>query len=392
MEQPIADSNKKNLNPARAGSIGVSNNGNLEQKQLNGIATKFEGTKEQGGRYSMKSATYPSDLYSNQNEYGGNFVVFYINVADDSKLLADKSSTAITGDIPPRLRGTLIGQNLNKTEGAAAGATAGAAGGAGLGAAGKILTGGSDGAKEVGQAALIGAAAGGAAAGTVSVASAGMARQQKRIEQVIALHVPNQLNISYSMDWQSDDTFMYQAAAMANREVAKAVATGGAKSNMLGTAGSIATNIALSQTPGIAGALSAASGLAPNPMKEQVFKNVNYREFTFDYQFSPRNSTEAANVREIIKLFKLHMHPEYKDKNNFVFIYPSEFDIYYYQNGTENLNLHRHTSCVLKNMSVNYTPNGVFSTFDDGMPTQINVSLSFLELAILTKDQILDKF
>ena len=84
------------------------------------------------------------------------------------------------------------------------------------------------------------------------------------------------------------------------------------------------------------------------------------------------------------------MHPEYKDLNNFVFIYPSEFHIYYYQGGQENMNLHRHTSCVLTDMSVNYTPNGMFSTFDDGMPTQIDITLSFRELALLTKDKIKD--
>jgi hypothetical protein len=140
------------------------------------------------------------------------------------------------------------------------------------------------------------------------------------------------------------------------------------------------------------GALSAASGLAANPKKEQVFKNVDFRTFTFDYTFSPRSASEAAAVKKIINTFKLHMHPEYKDLNNFVFIYPSEFDIYYYQGGTENLNLHRHTSCVLKDLSVNYTPNGAFNTFEGGMPTQINVTLTFLELAILTKAQIQDNF
>lgn len=383
----IQDSNQKNLNPARAGYRMSGEGKDAQRIQNNGITTSFEADK-----YNMGSATYPSDLYSNTKEYGGNYVIFYINVADDSKLIAGKEGVTITGEIPPRLRGTLVGQNLNKVEGAAAAGTAEAAAAAGGVGAAQLLTGGKDAAKSAADAGLIAGAGGLAAGGAVSAASAGMARQQKRLKQVIALHVPNQLNIQYSMDWQTDDTFMYQAAAMANREVAKAVATGGAKSNLLGTAGAIATNIALSKTPGVAGALSAASGLAPNPMKEQVFKNVNFREFTFDYQFSPRNSTEAANVREIIRLFKLHMHPEYKDKNNFVFIFPSEFDIYYYQGGTENLNMHRHTSCVLKNMSVNYTPNGVFSTFDDGMPTQINVTLSFLELAILTKDQILDNF
>ena len=39
-------------------------------------------------------------------------------------------------------------------------------------------------------------------------------------------------------------------------------------------------------------------------------------------------------------------------------------------------------------MSVNYTPNGAFTTFDNGMPTQINVTMMFQELALLTKDKI----
>jgi hypothetical protein len=41
-------------------------------------------------------------------------------------------------------------------------------------------------------------------------------------------------------------------------------------------------------------------------------------------------------------------------------------------------------------MSVNYTPNGMFNTFDDGMPTQIDITLNFRELALLTKDKIKD--
>jgi hypothetical protein len=82
------------------------------------------------------------------------------------------------------------------------------------------------------------------------------------------------------------------------------------------------------------------------------------------------------------------MHPEYKDSNNFLFIYPSEFDITYYTNGQENLNLNRHTSCVLTDMNVNYTPNQMFTSFADGMPTHIEITLTFKEMAILTKKEI----
>ena len=44
-------------------------------------------------------------------------------------------------------------------------------------------------------------------------------------------------------------------------------------------------------------------------------------------------------------------------------------------------------TCVLQGVSVDYTPNGVKS-FQDGSPTQINMSLSFKETEMLNKQMI----
>jgi hypothetical protein len=82
------------------------------------------------------------------------------------------------------------------------------------------------------------------------------------------------------------------------------------------------------------------------------------------------------------------MHPEFKSQDAFLYVYPSEFDITYYKGSEENLNIHRHTSCVLTELNVNYTPNGVFNTFPNGMPTQINLTMSFKELMLLSKETI----
>lgn len=373
----------KNLNPSRTTVYGQPTNSP-------DFVNDPTGQNNQTNKYSIGNAQYPNDLYGNQQVYGGNYVVFYINVADDSKLVTEDKATTITGDLQTgsRQRGGLIGQDLGGIQQTAAVGTL--AVGTAVGA--NVLTG--KGANVVGSA----KAAALPVAGAAAVAILGNSRQQKRLTQAIALHVPNQLNIRYSTEWQSEDTFAYQAAAVANADVARAINPANILSlfknigGAIGDAGAAGANVALSKTPGVSGAMSAASGLAANPKKEQVFKNVNFREFSFDYTFSPRNAAEAENVKNIIQLFKYHMHPEYKDKNNFLFIYPSEFDIFYYQNGKENLNLHRHTSCVLKDMNINYTPNGAFNTFDNGMPTQINITLSFIELAILTKELIKDRF
>jgi hypothetical protein len=302
--------------------------------------------------------------------------MFYINVAVDSKLAKSLTEADFVQPTTPRDRGDLIAQSLSKDK-LFAGAAALNAGGAVLGKALGI------GGASAGVAAL--ATVG---AGVTAEYAASATRAQKRLKTAIAMHVPNQLSIRYGMQWGEEDTAAIAMATTAGTEIAAALEKGDSK-NLSEPAKAIITNLALSKGPNGA-AMSAATGMAANPKKEQVFKGVDFRSFTFDYQFFPRSVDEAKNVLNIIEQFKYHMHPEFKDNNNFIYIYPSEFDIMYYQGGRENTNLHRHTSCVLTEMNVNYTPNGTFTTFSNGMPTQINVTLAFKELGLLTKDKIKD--
>ena len=136
-----------------------------------------------------------------------------------------------------------------------------------------------------------------------------------------------------------------------------------------------------------ASALQVGTATAPNPFREQVFRNVQTREFVFEYTFLPQSANEAKNVRDIIKQFKFHMHPEIS-KDGLFYVYPSTFDISYLFNGTkENPNLHKISTCVLENMEVDYGGQG-WHTFGDGMPTEINMRLKFRELEVMTKERI----
>jgi hypothetical protein len=354
---------------------------------------------EFGDKYSVGMHSYPTDLISSTGQYGGNYVIFYINVQTDSKLGQSKDNSQFVEDLTPRDRGDLIAQNLSSSKLVAANA------GLNLGAAAIANKAGGDnlfttqktqdgGGKLTGATKLAGLATVGAAAIAANAASA--TRAQKRLKTAIALHVPNQLQIRYGMQWGEQDTgALAMAGATLNQgeELAKALAQNKGKLQATKDVGDLAlaigANVALTKGP-FKDANSAATGLAANPKKEQIFGGVDFRTFQVEYQFFPRSVKEAENVQRIIYEFKYHMHPEFKDSNNFLYIYPSEFDIFYYQNGKENLNIHRHTSCVLTEMSINYTPNGTFSTFENGMPTQINVQMTFRELALLTKDKIKD--
>jgi hypothetical protein len=44
--------------------------------------------------------------------------------------------------------------------------------------------------------------------------------------------------------------------------------------------------------------------------------------------------------------------------------------------------------CVLTNIDVNYAPSGQYSTYSNGVPTEISVQLTFTETVVLTKEDI----
>lgn len=369
-------------------------------------AQSFNGTfsPEGEGKYNVSQMVYPADLHDTQ--YGGNMVVFYINVANASKFEASGANESydmtdmdikrvrmLTEGIPETATGlTLAASAVNVIKYGAAGAAAGMYLGKeqysdqiidGVKVQGKGLKGffGQTFSK-AGYGALAGLAESASALGLGAAASiAGTTkREQKRLRSAIALHMPNNLSIRYSTHWSDTDT---TAIAMPSA-IGKAMGDVSAMADLAMTAPAYG-GLSQNQFGDIA---STYTGLAANPRKELVFKGVDFRTFQFDYKFFPRSSAEAKLVLNIINAFKFHMQPEYKDKNSFLYLYPSEFDIAYYTNNEENLNLHRHTSCVLIDMQVNYTPNGNFNAFPDGMPTQIDVTLTFKELALMSKELI----
>ena len=147
-------------------------------------------------------------------------------------------------------------------------------------------------------------------------------------------------------------------------------------------------------------ALLAATGRVENPMLEMVYKTPGFRDFQFDFTFYPRDEREALEVHRIISKLKFHQAPEiYKESGAFL-VPPSEFDIKFYYNGAQNPNIPTIGTCVLKNIQVNYAPNG-FSTYEipgengpavgrTGTPVATQLTLQFTEVVILTKSDFVE--
>lgn len=119
-----------------------------------------------------------------------------------------------------------------------------------------------------------------------------------------------------------------------------------------------------------------------NAFRQALFESVDYRTFNFRYKFFPKSQKETDAIKRIIEMFKIHMHPELSP-NKLFFIYPSEFEIRYFFKNDENHYFHKIGTCALTDMQVDYGGEQ-FSSFEDGAPTEIGLSLTFRELEQVT--------
>ena len=231
-----------------------------------------------------------------------------------------------------------------------------------------------------------------------------------RIQTSIALYLPPNIESKYSVNYNTAETgtlgFMAASAAGVIGSAQKADQKSLAK-QIMGVVGSTLTDVGLK----VGGELASAAGLgeggaalgakffgiASNPYMEVLFENPAMREFTYSFNFTPKSQKETQEIKEIIETFRTHMAPELKSDFSRYMMLPSEFDIHYvYQDGEsdakENTYMNKIATCVLKDCSVNYHPNGEVQVHADGSPVSINMSLTFAETEMITKEKIKQGF
>jgi hypothetical protein len=146
---------------------------------------------------------------------------------------------------------------------------------------------------------------------------------------------------------------------------------------------------------GVEGMLSRVAGAVVNPNLELLFQGPTLRPFNFTFRLSPRNSKEATTVRKIIRVFKQYSAVGTASGGLFLTT-PNVFNISYHNRGNEKSNhpsLNRIKTCALKSVSVDYTPDGSYMTFNDNYNTMTSysISLQFQELEPVTTSDYIDK-
>lgn len=218
---------------------------------------------------------------------------------------------------------------------------------------------------------------------------------QSRISQAISLYIPDSMSFTTEYDWQDASlTEMGGKALKGGQDV------GGLLSSVMDTVnangseaaktlGQVASDLVLNPSGGktFGDAVLGIAGMAVNPQIFVLFRGIDLRTFQFDFIFTPKSPEEAANIRNIIKAFRFHAAPEIRADWSRFYIAPSTFNIEFMYKDKINQNIFQMTSCVLKRLSVDYAPYG-WSTFNDGMPVQTILSMTFQETEIITKEKV----
>lgn len=130
--------------------------------------------------------------------------------------------------------------------------------------------------------------------------------------------------------------------------------------------------------------LGRSTGTIINPNLELLFNSVNLRQFDFTFDFSPRDSYEGEIVKKIIRTFKKSMSAKTNvfggPGSGLLISSPDVFEIKFKSGNKDHPFLNAFKTCALLDIRLDYTASGNYSTYSDGTPVHIAMSLTFKEL------------
>ena len=135
------------------------------------------------------------------------------------------------------------------------------------------------------------------------------------------------------------------------------------------------------------GLLSRVGGAILNPNLELLFEGPQLRPFSFTFRLSARNEPEAKEIKKIIRWFKQTSSVKFSTTELFMKA-PFIYEIRYLKNGgDDHPSINRIKKCALQSVSVDYTPDGSYMTFNDPDRTMVSygLTLQFSELEPVTE-------
>ena len=132
--------------------------------------------------------------------------------------------------------------------------------------------------------------------------------------------------------------------------------------------------------------LGRTTGAVANPNMELLFNGPQLRTFSFQFTLAPRDRKEGMEAVKIIRFFKQGMSP-IRTKSMLFLKSPHTFRLSYKgSDGDDHKYLNKFKECALGGFNVNYTPNGNYSTYEGGVMTAYQITMTFRELNPIYND------
>ena len=133
--------------------------------------------------------------------------------------------------------------------------------------------------------------------------------------------------------------------------------------------------------------LARSTGQVFNPNLELLFDKPTLRSFRFSFKMTPRSQEEARQCKLIIRSFKQNMAPKANAEGSgslggsSIFLKsPNIFELRYRKGNRDHPFLHKFKQCFLTDFSVNYTAEGLHTTYDDATPISMQMDMTFKEI------------
>lgn len=253
---------------------------------------------------------------------------------------------------------------------------------------------------------------------SVSSSTTANKRQRSKLSTVL-LPVPNDINYTDQLQWDNERLGIIgkMAPALARGALTNASQIGADLSKMAanGTPEFLLQKITEVSKLSGESLTQGINGVILNPYQEQIFKGLGMRDFNFSWKLVPRNSSEQSRIHRIIKALRYYSLPNYTSRlgasdgvdttiptNNLQdrwLTVPNVFELNWVRAGTQNViieSLPKIKPCVLKSITVNYTPDNVWAThmanangLSGPAPIAYDVSINFTETEIITASEVL---
>jgi len=148
----------------------------------------------------------------------------------------------------------------------------------------------------------------------------------------------------------------------------------------------------LGQNPNLfADLLARENGAVINENVELLFRGVNLREsFPLAFDLAPRDADEAREIKEMVYFLKKEMSPKKGttagNAGGLFLTAPSVFKVQYMSGQNPHPYLNRYKICALQGLGLNFTASNTYTTYSDGTPVHMQLTLQFQELTPIYRE------